>query len=171
MRHAAPASGRILVGRRQAGRRRTAAGQLRPAGRVAQDPQWPSASERPADLDESSASSAANRTDAQRRGVADDSSSVPLRRSGQLRFAQLPYLLVLAGTAAALLTIRQGIRQVRGGTLVFAGVLLAAALARLILPEHRAGMLSSRQRLLDVAILAALGICLLIGALVLPAPG
>jgi len=88
-----------------------------------------------------------------------------------LRFAQLPYLLVLAGTAAALLTIRQGIRQVRGGTLVFAGVLLAAALARLILPEHRAGMLSSRQRLLDVAILAALGICLLIGALVLPAPG
>jgi hypothetical protein len=55
--------------------------------------------------------------------------------------------------------------------LVFAGVLLVAALARLGLPERRAGMLSSRRRLLDVAIFGVLGIGLLVGALVVPVPG
>jgi uncharacterized membrane protein YraQ (UPF0718 family) len=78
--------------------------------------------------------------------------------------------MVLAGTALALLTMRLGARQARDGTFVLAGVLLAASLARLILPEHRAGMLATRRRLLDVVILAALGICLLVGGLVLRIP-
>jgi hypothetical protein len=91
--------------------------------------------------------------------------SAQLRRS---RLAQLPYLIVLAGVAVALETIRQGGQQVQDGTLVLAGVLLAAALARLILPEHRAGMLSSRRRSWDVAIFAVLGLGLLVAGLVLP---
>ena len=49
-------------------------------------------------------------------------------------------------------------------------MLLAAAVARLALPESRAGMLGSRRRLADVAILAALGAGILVGGLILPAP-
>jgi hypothetical protein len=51
-----------------------------------------------------------------------------------------------------------------------AGVLLMAAVARLVLPERRAGMLRSRRRLVDVAALGALGAGLLIAGLVLPPP-
>jgi hypothetical protein len=46
--------------------------------------------------------------------------------------------------------------------------MLAAALVRLALPEHRAGMLVSRRRLADVAALAAFGVGLLVAGLVLP---
>jgi hypothetical protein len=46
--------------------------------------------------------------------------------------------------------------------------MLAAALVRLALPERRAGMLVSRHRLADVAVLAAFGIGLLVAGLVLP---
>jgi hypothetical protein len=63
-----------------------------------------------------------------------------------------------------------GERDVRGGTLVIAGVLLAAAAARLGLPERRAGMLQSRRRAVDVAAFAALGIGLLVAGLIFPAP-
>ena len=52
--------------------------------------------------------------------------------------------------------------------MALAGILLAAALARMVLPERRAGMLVSRRRLVDVAILAALGAGLLVAGLVLP---
>jgi hypothetical protein len=83
----------------------------------------------------------------------------------------LPYLAVLAGAAIALVIIGQGVHLVRGGTLVFAGVLLIAALARLVLPERLAGMLASRWRLLDVAIFGVLGIGLLVAGLVVPVPG
>jgi hypothetical protein len=92
-------------------------------------------------------------------------------RPVRARSGQLPYLLVLFGVAIALVVIRQGVHLVRSGTLVFAGVLLIAATARLVLPERRAGMLSSRRRLLDVAILGVLGIGLLVAGLVVPVPG
>jgi Protein of unknown function (DUF3017) len=49
--------------------------------------------------------------------------------------------------------------------------LLVAAVARLVLPERLAGMLSSRRRLLDVAIFGVLGIGLLVAGLVVPVPG
>lgn len=81
---------------------------------------------------------------------------------------QLPYGIVVCGLALALLWIRQSGRNVRGGTLAVAGVLLAAALVRLALPERRAGMLVSRRRLADVAVLAAFGIGVLVAGLVLP---
>ena len=82
----------------------------------------------------------------------------------------LPYLIVICGTALSLLVMRQGQHDVRGGTLVLAGVLLAAAVARLALPDRRAGMLASRRRLSDVAAFAALGIGLLVAALLFPVP-
>ena len=81
---------------------------------------------------------------------------------------QLPYAIVVCGLALALLWIRQSERNVRGGTLAVAGVLLAAALVRLALPERRAGMLVSRRRPADVAVLAAFGVGLLVAGLVLP---
>src|SRR5262249_54548656 len=51
------------------------------------------------------------------------------------RFTQLPYLAVMVGVGIALLIISQGVHLVRSGTLVLAGVLLIAAMARLVLPE------------------------------------
>jgi hypothetical protein len=80
----------------------------------------------------------------------------------------VPYWAVAGGVAAALLLMRGGQREVRSGTLVMAGVLLAGAAARLGLPERRAGLLGSRRRLLDAAAFAALGIGLLVAGLVFP---
>jgi hypothetical protein len=81
---------------------------------------------------------------------------------------QVPYVIVICGLVLALVWIRRSGQNVRGGTLAVAAVLLAAALVRLALPERRAGMLVSRHRLADVAVLAAFGIGLLVAGLVLP---
>jgi Protein of unknown function (DUF3017) len=88
--------------------------------------------------------------------------------SGWRWHRQLPYAIVVCGLALALVWIRQSGQNVRGGTLAVAGVMLAAALVRLALPEHRAGMLVSRRRLADVGVLAAFGVGLLVAGLVLP---
>src|SRR5262245_20225042 len=85
------------------------------------------------------------------------------------RLVELPYLIVLIATAGGLAVIRLGAQYVKGGTLVIAGVLLMAATTRLVLPDQRAGMLSSRRRLVDVSILAALGLGLLVAGLVVHA--
>ena len=84
---------------------------------------------------------------------------------------QLPYGIVLAGVVAGLATIRTGDLAVRSGTLVMAGALLAGALARLVLPEGKVGMLSSRRRLVDAGVLAVLGVGLLIAGLIAKVPG
>ena len=89
--------------------------------------------------------------------------------SGRQRWQQLPYAIVLCGLALALVWMRQSGPDIRGGTLALAGILFAAALARLALPERRAGMLASRRRLADVAVLTAFGIGLLVAGLMLPA--
>jgi Protein of unknown function (DUF3017) len=88
---------------------------------------------------------------------------------GRQRWRQLPYAIVLCGLVLALVWMRQSGQDVRGGTLAVAGILFAAALARLALPERRAGMLASRRRLADVAVLTALGTGLLVAGLLLPA--
>jgi hypothetical protein len=90
---------------------------------------------------------------------------------GRRLLTQLPYWLVLAGIGAGLVTMRGGGQSVKGGTLVVAGALLAGSVARMVLPEDRAGMLGSRRRLADVAVLAALGAGLLIAGLVVRVPG
>lgn len=87
------------------------------------------------------------------------------------RAVQLPYLFALAIAIAGLAWMWQGsIQRVRGGTLALAGAMFVAALARLVLPEVRAGMLASRRRIIDVVTLAALAIGLLVAGLVLPTP-
>lgn len=83
---------------------------------------------------------------------------------------QVPYWVIVCGVGLGLLWIRGGERDVRSGTLVMAGVLLAAAVARLGLPQQRAGMLRTRRRLADVAVFAALGVGLLVAGLIFPAP-
>jgi hypothetical protein len=81
----------------------------------------------------------------------------------------LIYLLLLAGVAAALGWLwTGGAHAARGGTLALAGVMFAAAVARLALPEGRAGLLASRKRLTDVVTLAALATGLLAAGLLLP---
>ncbi len=92
-------------------------------------------------------------------------------RTGARRLAQLPYAVVLTGILAGLGVMRGGAQDVRGGTLVMAGALLAGSLARLLLPEGRIGLLGSRRRLLDVAALTALGAGLLIAGLIVKVPG
>jgi Protein of unknown function (DUF3017) len=87
------------------------------------------------------------------------------------RAAQLPYLFVLAITIGALAWIWQGgIQHAKEGTLALAGAMFIGALARLVLPKPRAGMLASRRRLVDVVCLAALAVGLLVAGLVLPIP-
>jgi len=85
------------------------------------------------------------------------------------RWRQLPYGIAICCVALALVWMRQNGQNVRGGTLAVAGVLFAAALTRLALPERRVGMLASRRRLTDVAVLAVLGTGLLVAGLLLPA--
>lgn len=90
---------------------------------------------------------------------------------GPGKWRQLSYGLIVAGTCAALVIMRLGTQHLKSGTLVLAGVLLIAAIARLVLPDRLAGMLSSRWRLLDVAIFAVLGIGLLAAGLGVRGPG
>jgi Protein of unknown function (DUF3017) len=89
---------------------------------------------------------------------------------GESWLDQVPFWVILGGVGLGLLVMRGGERDVRGGTLVLAGVLLVAAVARLGLPDRRAGMLGSRRRLPDAAAFAVLGACLLVAGLVFPAP-
>lgn len=94
----------------------------------------------------------------------------PARRTRWL--AQLPYLIVLIVVGLGLLLMRGSSGQaVRGGTLVIAGALLAGSVIRLALPEGRAGMLGSRRRLADAAVLIVLGVGLLIAGLIVRVPG
>ena len=88
-----------------------------------------------------------------------------------MRGAQVPYILALAIAVAGLAWLWQGtIQRVRGGTLALAGAMLVAALARLVLPEARAGMLASRRRSIDVVTLAGLAFGLLFAGLLLSSP-
>jgi peptidoglycan/LPS O-acetylase OafA/YrhL len=104
-----------------------------------------------------------------RGGTAGQGSRAP--RGKPARAAQLPYLVVLAIAAGGLAWMWQGgIQRAKEGTLALAGAMFIGALARTVLPEARAGMLASRRRLVDVVSLAALGIGLLVVALVLPTP-
>jgi Protein of unknown function (DUF3017) len=93
------------------------------------------------------------------------------RRAAGARIAQAPYVLVLAASAGALGWLwERGVHGVRSGTLALAGALFAAALARLVLPESRLGMLASRRRLTDVITLVTLATGLLVGGLLLSVP-
>jgi hypothetical protein len=93
---------------------------------------------------------------------------IPGTAVGVARPEQVPYWLALSGVVLLLVLMGERAVSIRGGTLAVAGIVLAAALARMVLPERRAGMLVSRRRLVDVAVLTALGAGLLVAGLVLP---
>ena len=82
--------------------------------------------------------------------------------------AWLPYLIVLAGAAAGMFVVWQGPNYVGRGAGLVACSLLAAALARLILPPRYAGLLASRRKASDVLALAAFGAAVLAVAISLP---
>ena len=87
---------------------------------------------------------------------------------GTSGLAWLPYLIVLAGAAAGMFVAWQGSKYAGRGTGLVGCSLLAAALARLILPARYAGLLSSRRKASDVLAFAVFGTAVLAVALMLP---
>ncbi len=82
--------------------------------------------------------------------------------------AQVPYLVVLACAVGGIVWAWSGSHAVGDGAGVVGGGLLAAAIARLALPQSAVGLLASRRRFADVLALGLLGAGLLVLALVLP---
>lgn len=82
--------------------------------------------------------------------------------------AWVPYLIVLAGAAAGMLLAWHGSTYAGRGTGLLGASLLAAALARLVLPPRYAAVLSSRRKAFDVLTFAVLGAAVFGVALSLP---
>ena len=71
----------------------------------------------------------------------------------------MAYLLLLVTTVTGLLLAAVG--AWRAGIVAMGGGLLVGALARLLLPEDRAGMLRVRRKPVDVAMMVLVGVALL----------
>ena len=84
------------------------------------------------------------------------------RKSGVL--GELPLALVICGVAAGLVVI--ALHHFRWGNLLIADSLLAGAVLRLLLPTRRAGLLAVRARFTDVLTMVAMGVGLLVLALI-----
>ena len=124
-------------------------------------PAWPrTAPARPADAARPRTAPARPRTAPARAADADRPAAGVL--------AWLPYLIVLAGVAVGLSVAGQGSLHAGRGAAMVGGALLAAAVARLLLPPRYAGLLASRGKALDVAAFAVLGAAVLGAALSLP---
>jgi heme A synthase len=82
--------------------------------------------------------------------------------------AWLPYLIVLAGAAAGMFVVWQGSKYAGRGAGLVGASLLAAALARLILPARYAGPLATRRKASDVLGFAVFGAAVLAVAIALP---
>ncbi|MGH3225185.1 MAG: DUF3017 domain-containing protein, partial [Streptosporangiaceae bacterium] len=80
----------------------------------------------------------------------------------------LVYLLVLAGIVTGLIIASYSSQDALTGIGVIAGTLLAAAVARLVLPPRYAGPLRVRSRTYDVLALTVLGGSVLAIVLTLP---
>lgn len=92
----------------------------------------------------------------------------PRLRLSQRRLGELPFALVLGGVALGLLAT--GLHHFKRGSVIMGAALLLGALLRLLLPEHKVGMLAVRGRLLDVVTLFALGVLIVVAALIVPPP-
>ena len=117
----------------------------------------------------------APRADAPRAVAGHRATRSPESRSGSGRndavaggVAWVPYLIVLAGAAAGMFVVWQGSRYAGRGTALVGCSLLAAGLARLILPPRWAGLLSTRRKASDVLAFAVFGTAVLAVALLLP---
>jgi hypothetical protein len=87
---------------------------------------------------------------------------------GTSMLAWLPYLIVLAGTAAGIFVAWQGSKYAGRGAGLIGASLLAGALARLILPARYTGLLASRRKASDVLAFAVFGAAVLAVAIALP---
>ena len=104
-------------------------------------------------------------------GPAATAAAATARRDRPGAVGWLAYLVVLGRVAADLIWLwAGGAHAAKGGTLALAGAMFVAALARLVLPESRAGLLASRKRVTDVVTMAALGTGLLAAVLLSPVP-
>ena len=101
-------------------------------------------------------------------GRAASRDAAPPRRARAGALAQVPYAVVLLIAAAGIWWAWRGSHDVGNGAGVVGGALLAAAIARLALPQSAIGLLASRRRFADVLALGAFGTGLLVLALVLP---
>jgi hypothetical protein len=82
--------------------------------------------------------------------------------------AWIPYLIVLAGVAIGLYRASQSSKYAGWGAGLVGCSLLAAALARLVLPPRLSGLLASRRKASDVLAFAVFGAGVLAVALILP---
>lgn len=82
--------------------------------------------------------------------------------------AEWPLACVLTVCTAGVLVVLS--EHFRRGTVLFAGGLVLAAGLRALLPTESAGLLVVRGRLIDVITLTALGLGVLLAALVVPPP-
>ena len=82
---------------------------------------------------------------------------------------QWPLLTVLGGSVAGLAAV--ALDHFRIGCLVLGASVLLAALARLVLPARRVGLLVVRSRSFDVVVLSGMGGALVLLALLVPTPG
>jgi hypothetical protein len=90
------------------------------------------------------------------------------RDSRPSKLAWLPYLIVLAGTAAGMLVAWNGSKYAGRGAALIGASLLVAALARLILPARYVGLLATRGKASDVLGFAVFGAAVLAVAIALP---
>jgi hypothetical protein len=88
--------------------------------------------------------------------------------SGPSPLALVPYLIALAGVAAGLALAFNAARDAPRGADLIGCSLLAAGLARLVLPSRYAAMLSTRGKTSDVLAFAVFGAGVLAVALMLP---
>ena len=79
---------------------------------------------------------------------------------------QWPLLTVLGGSLAGMTLV--ALDHFRLGCLVLGGSVLAAALARLVLPSRRVGLLVVRSRAFDVMVLTTMGVALVVLASIVP---
>ncbi|MGQ0465570.1 MAG: DUF3017 domain-containing protein [Sporichthyaceae bacterium] len=91
-----------------------------------------------------------------------------MKRAVQVVVKQWPLVLVLTVCMVGLMVVLSN--HFRRGTVLFAGGLVLAAALRAVLPAPAAGLLVVRNRLLDVLTLGALGLGVLLTALVVPPP-
>ena len=79
---------------------------------------------------------------------------------------QWPLLTVLGGGVVGLGLV--GLDHFRSGALLLGVSVLFAALARLVLPARRVGLLVVRSRAFDVLVLAAMGSAVVVLAVIVP---
>lgn len=80
-----------------------------------------------------------------------------------------PIAVVAVGIASSLIMVIAG--EFRTGALVLGAAVAAAGLLRLVLPETQAGLLRSRSRRADLAVLLVLSAGMLATAFWVPPPG